>query len=131
MSNLDRFSPYALAALRIITALLFMQHGMQKLLGFPGTPPEGMPSFGSLIWMAGALELAGGALLLVGLFTRAVAFIVSGEMAVAYFMAHTPHSFFPVLNQGDLAVLFCFVFLMFVFTGAGPVSIDGAFKKAV
>ncbi len=116
-------SPYVLSIMRIVVALLFMQHGGQKILGFPpgghGTPP----AF-SLIWVAGMLELVGGGLLALGVFTRPVSFVLSGMMAVAYFKAHAVRGFFPVVNGGELAVLYCFVFLYLWFAGAGPVSID-------
>jgi putative oxidoreductase len=121
--TLDRYTPYALAALRIVTALLFMEHGTQKLLGFPPSPNPGPPLL-SLLGFQGVLELFGGFLLVLGLFTRPVAFLLSGDMAVAYFMAHAPRSFFPVLNGGDAAILYCFVFLLLVFTGPGAWSID-------
>ena len=122
-TSLSRSAPYALAILRIITALLFMAHGTAKLLGFPslGFSPEMM----SLPWIAGAMEIVGGVLLILGLFTRPVAFILSGEMAVAYFMGHAPQGFHPIQNGGELAVLFCFVFLYFVFSGPGAWSLDG------
>jgi putative oxidoreductase len=121
--TLDRYTPYALAALRIVTALLFMEHGTQKLLGFPPSPNPGPPLL-SLLGFQGVLELFGGFLLVLGLFTRPVAFLLSGDMAVAYFMAHAPRSFFLVLNGGDAAILYCFVFLLLVFTGPGAWSID-------
>jgi putative oxidoreductase len=119
------WAPRMLAVLRIVTALLFMEHGTTKLLGFP---PSEMPApaFLSLFWFSGVLELVGGALVLIGLFTRPVAFILAGEMAVAYWMAHAPQSFFPVVNGGDAAILFCFVFLYLVFAGAGAWSVDAA-----
>jgi putative oxidoreductase len=120
--NLSRYRPYALAALRIIAALLFIEHGTQKLFGFPASQMEG--SLPTLMLVAALLELVGGILVLIGLFTRPVAFILSGQMAVAYFMAHAPSSFFPALNGGDAAILFCFVFLYFVFAGPGAFSVD-------
>ncbi|MCA1868381.1 DoxX family protein [Agrobacterium genomosp. 3] len=119
--NLSRYRPYALAALRIIAALLFIEHGTQKLFGFPASQMEG--SLPTLMLVAALLELVGGILVLIGLFTRPVAFILSGQMAVAYFMAHAPSSFFPALNGGDAAILFCFVFLYFVFAGPGAFSV--------
>lgn len=124
-SALDRWSPYALAALRIVTALIFMAHGTQKIFGFPA-PQGGMPPLLSLMGIGGLLELIGGLLILAGWFTRPVAFILAGEMAVAYWMMHAPRSFFPALNGGDAAILYCFVFLLLVFTGPGALSIDGA-----
>ena len=123
---LDRYAPYALAALRIVAALIFMEHGTQKLFGFPAPPTSGQPALLSLSGIGGIMEFVGGLLLLVGLFTRPVAFLLSGEMAVAYWMFHAPRDFYPVLNGGDAAILYCFVFLLFVFTGPGAWSIDGA-----
>lgn len=122
---LERFTPYALALLRIVAALLFMQHGLQKLLLFPAPSEHGTPEIWTLAWFAGWIEAAGGALLAAGLFTRAIAFVAAGEMAVAYWMVHAPASFYPVVNGGDLAIMFCFVFLLFVFAGAGAWSLDG------
>jgi putative oxidoreductase len=123
VTSLDKWAPHALAVLRIVTALLFIAHGTGKLLGFPDLGFQ--PGLFSLFGLAGAIEIAGGMLLILGLFTRPVAFILSGEMAVAYFMAHAPNGFFPVLNQGESAVLFCFIFLFLVFAGAGAWSLDG------
>ena len=116
------WAPRALSILRIVAALIFFEHGTQKLLGFP--PHESPPAVLSLSWIAGAFELVGGALLIVGLWTRPVAFVLAGEMAFAYWLAHAPQSFFPVLNGGDAAVLYCFVFLYLVFAGPGVWSID-------
>lgn len=129
MQNLDRFTPYALAALRIIAALIFMEHGTQKLFGFPAAPDYIQPAVGSLMWIGGVLEFAGGILLLLGLFTRPVAFVVAGEMAVAYWMFHAPANVFPALNGGDAAILFTFVFLLLVFAGPGAWSVDGVLGK--
>src|ERR687897_2606873 len=100
------WAPRVLSILRIVAALIFMEHGTQKLFGFPPSERPS-PELFSLIGLAGLLELVGGALLVLGLFTRPVAFILSGEMAVAYWMAHAPRSFFPIVNQGESAVLFC------------------------
>ena len=119
-----------LSILRIVTAFLFVEHGSAKLLGFPVDPTAPHMPLTTLTTFAGVLELAGGALLLVGLFTRVVAFILSGEMAVAYFMVHAPHSFFPLLNKGELAVLYCFVFLYLVFAGGGAWSLDALIGRA-
>ena len=119
------WAPRLLSVLRIMTALLFMEHGTMKLLNFPASDNPG-PALFSLIGFAGMLELVGGLLLVLGLFTRPVAFILSGQMAVAYFMAHAPHSFFPAVNKGEGAILFCFVFLYLVAAGAGPWSVDAA-----
>jgi putative oxidoreductase len=100
-----------------------MQHGAQKLFNFPG-PPQAMHPLFSLIGAAGVLELFGGLLLFLGLFTRPVVFLLSGEMAVAYFMAHAPHGFWPLLNRGELAVLYCFIFLYLAVAGGGSWSVD-------
>jgi putative oxidoreductase len=125
---LDVWAPRVLSILRIVAALIFFEHGTQKLLGFP--PHANPPAVMSLSWIAGALELVGGALLILGLWTRPVAFILSGEMAFAYFIGHAPESFFPVVNKGDAAILYCFVFLYFVFSGPGPWSVDAMRTKA-
>ncbi len=111
-----------LSVLRIVAALVFFVHGTQKILGFPAS--DFSPAMFSLPWIAGMLELFGGALLIVGLFTRPVAFVLSGLMAFAYWIAHAPQSPFPALNGGDAAILYCFVFLYLVFAGPGPWSLD-------
>ena len=121
-SRLSAYRPQFLAILRIITALLFMSHGTAKLFGFPDIGMN--PPLFSLFGFAAVLEIVGGILLVIGLFTRPVAFILAGEMAVAYFMAHAPQSFFPIINQGESAILFCFVFLYLVFAGPGAWSLD-------
>jgi putative oxidoreductase len=121
---LTAWTPRALSVLRIITGFLFIWHGTQKLFGFP---PSGQPAAGPLpplMVFAGILEFAGGLLFILGLFTRPTAFILSGLMAVAYFMAHASGGFLPLVNRGELAVLYCFVFLYFVFAGAGQWSLD-------
>jgi putative oxidoreductase len=118
------WAPRMLSVLRIMVALLFVEHGSQKLLGFPPLAGGHGPALFSLLGLAGVLELFGGLFVLVGLFTRLVAFVLAGEMAVAYFIAHAPRSFFPALNGGDAAILFCFVFLYFCVAGAGVWSID-------
>jgi putative oxidoreductase len=128
-NRLSAWSPYALAALRIMTALLFIEHGTQKLFGFPAPLPFDV-SLVSLFGLAAVLEVFGGLLILLGLFTRPVAFILSGEMAVAYFMVHAPQGFYPILNQGEAAVLFCFVFLYIVFAGPGAWSADAVRARA-
>lgn len=128
-TTLEAWAPYALSVLRIVTALVFMQHGTQKLFAFPPLDyPQ--PEMGSLFWFGGILEFAGGLLVLLGLFTRPVAFILSGEMAAAYWMFHAPVSFFPPLNRGDAAILYCFVFLYFVFSGPGPWSLDAMMRRS-
>ncbi len=113
----------ALSVLRMMTALLFLEHGTSKLFGFPPSPFP-VHSLMSMMGASAILEALGGLLLLLGLFTRPVAFILCGEMAVAYFMVHAPHSFFPLLNKGDSAIQFCFVFLYLIFAGPGPWSLD-------
>jgi putative oxidoreductase len=118
------WSDRALSVLRIITALLFLQHGLAKHFGFPHVASFDNLQVFSLLGLAGAIEIVGSVLVLVGLFTRPAAFIVSGEMAVAYFMSHAPRGFFPILNGGELAVLFCFVFLFFAIAGGGAWSLD-------
>jgi putative oxidoreductase len=126
----EPWAPRALALLRIVTGYLYLQHGTSKLLGFPHLPMFDHVSLASLIGFAGILEMVGGFLILVGLFTRPVAFILSGEMAVAYFMAHASKGglLTPLLNQGDLAVMWCFVFLYFASVGAGPWSLDAILR---
>jgi len=124
----SKWSPVLLSVLRIVTGFLFMQHGGMKLLGFPGAG-EHKVELMSLMGFAGCLELIGGGLILIGLFTRPVAFILAGEMAFAYFMAHAPQGFWPVLNQGESAVLFCFVFLYLSAAGGGPWSLDRAMRN--
>jgi putative oxidoreductase len=116
--------PILLSVLRIVAALLFLEHGAQKLLGFPPGSSMPMPPALTLIWFAGLIELVGGALIALGLFTRPVAFLCAGEMAVAYFMGHAPRGLFPVNNMGDAAILYCFVFLYISAAGPGPWSVD-------
>jgi putative oxidoreductase len=117
------WSPRMLSVLRIVTGLLFLEHGTQKLFHFP-PPANAGPALISLLGLQGVLELVGGLLILIGLFTRPVAFILAGDMAVAYFMAHAPRGFFPTLNGGQLAILFCFVFLYLCVAGGGVWSVD-------
>jgi putative oxidoreductase len=115
--------------LRVMTGALFMQHGLQKLFGLflaPDRPFNGAPPAFSQFWFAGVLETFGGALIVLGLFTRPVAFLLAGEMAVAYFQAHFPRNFMPILNGGEVVVLFCFVYLYLFATGPGPYSLDAA-----
>jgi len=149
MPNLDSWSPKVLSLLRFIAGLVFLQHGMQKVLGFPPKPPPPMPApvvnamasaahaavahAPTLMMMlgkySGDIELVGGILLVLGLLTRVAAFICSGEMAFAYFMAHNPKGMYPINNGGDLAIMFCFVFLFLVFAGPGPIALDALMKK--
>jgi len=121
-ATLDPYRPYVLSVLRIVVGLLYLQHGTAKMFNFP--PQNDMPPFPRPEWFAGRIELVGSALIIVGLFTRPVAFILSGEMAFAYFMSHRPRGFFPLLNGGESAVLFCFAFLYLAFAGGGPLGLD-------
>ena len=133
----QRIAPYLLSILRMMTAALFIEHGTQKLFDFP--PGGHTVSLAALSGAAGLkmflsalgalLEFGGGALMLIGLFVRPTAFILAGQMAVAYFMMHAPAGFYPVLNRGELAVLYCFVFLYFAAAGGGPWSLDQLFRR--
>jgi putative oxidoreductase len=122
-----KWQPQLLSVLRIMAGLLFLEHGTSKYLGFPHV--DKVPEALSMSGVGGMLELVGGALIALGLFTRPVAFLLAGEMAIAYFYAHAPRAFFPVLNAGDAAILFCFVFLYLFFAGPGPWSIDAMMKR--
>jgi putative oxidoreductase len=127
MNRLSAFAPYFLSLLRIVAALLFIEHGTSKLFGFP-PGGSGMPTnveLMSLMGLAAVLEAGGGLLLLLGFLTRPVAFVLSGQMAAAYWMAHAPQSTFPIQNGGDAAILFCFVFLYIFFAGPGAWALDG------
>lgn len=125
----SKWTPCVLGIFRIVIGFLFLQHGSAKLLGMPHIAMFDGLQLMSLMGLAGVLELVGGALILIGLFTRPVAFILSGQMAVAYFMAHAPNGFLPILNQGELAALYSFIFLYFSVAGAGSFSVDGMLKK--
>jgi putative oxidoreductase len=121
-------SDLTLALLRIVAGLMFVQHGVQKHFGLllaPGFKFDGPPEVLSQLWIAGTLEIVGGVLFAIGFLTRPIAFLLAGEMAAAYFIAHAPQGVWPILNRGELAVLYCFVFLAFVGTGGGRYSIDG------
>lgn len=128
---LKSLEPRALSVLRIIAGFTFSLHGVQKLFGaFGGVGGQGgTAAFGSLVWTAGVLECFGGLLILLGLFTRPVAFLLCGEMAVAYFRAHAPREFWPNLNGGELAVLYCFIFLYLSIAGGGAISLDRLIRK--
>jgi len=125
------WAPQLLSVLRIVVAFMFMQVGTAKLFAFPAAimPGGGTAPFGSLPWFAGVLEVFVGVLILLGLFTRPAAFILSGEMAVAYFLGHFPHGFWPVLNQGQPAVFYCFFFLYLSAAGPGPWSLDALLAR--
>jgi putative oxidoreductase len=126
----QRWAPEALSLLRIVAALVYWQHGLQKLLNFPPSPRGPMPFIpGSLLGVAGVIETFAGVLLIVGLFTRPIAFITAGEMAVAYFKVHFPRGFFPINNMGETPVLLCFIFLLLVFAGGGPWSLDALITR--
>jgi len=128
IATLDRYRPCALALLRIVAGVIFLAHGLQKLAGFP---PADMvqPEVLTFMWIGGVLELGCGLLIALGLLTRLAAFVASGEMAVAYWMFHAPSSFFPILNGGDAAILYCFVFLYLVFAGPGRWSLDRLVRR--
>jgi putative oxidoreductase len=133
MDRLAFLAPYEgrlLSVLRIVTGLLYFEHGLMKLFHFPPSPMFANLQLMSLVGLAGVLELVGGFLILIGLFTGPVAFILSGEMAFAYFMVHIKQSIYPALNGGEAAILFCFVFLFLAAAGGGPWSVDAAMKKA-
>jgi putative oxidoreductase len=125
-----RWAPRALSVLRIIAAFLLTAHGSEKLFAFPAAPSFGQTPLMSLLGLSGVLEFGGGLLLLIGLFTRAVAFVLSGLMAVAYFMAHAPQGFWPIVNGGELAVLYCFVFLYLSAAGGGEWSADRILRSS-
>ena len=124
---LTRYRPQMLAVLRIMTGLLFMAHGIQKVFGFPA--PFALP-MNPLLWTAATLEIVGGVAIVAGFYTRYVAFVLAGMMAVAFFMAHFPRSFFPILNGGEAAVLYCFIFLYLFVAGGGMWSVDAARGKS-
>lgn len=130
--NSDRisaFSPVMLSILRIVTGLLFLEHGTQKFLSFPAGEAAGFGwTFSHPGAYAGIIELIAGALVALGLFTRPAAFLASGTMAVAYFIGHAPQNFFPVNNGGDAAILYCFLFLYLFFAGPGPISVDAKLR---
>jgi putative oxidoreductase len=123
------WAPRILSVLRIVDGLILLQYGLAKLFGWPAVEMFKNLKWLSLFGIAGMFELVGGTLLILGLFTRPVAFILSGEMAAAYFIEHFPHGFFPILNEGDLAVSLCFTFLYLAFAGGGPWSLDAVMRK--
>ena len=125
-----QWSPYLLGLLRVVAAFLFIEHGTQKLFAYPVLQPSSPADLFSLRGLAGVLETFGGLMLLLGIFTKPVAFLLSGEMAVAYFMSHAPRNFWPILNGGELTVLYCFVWLYFAAAGPGVLSVDGMMRRA-
>ena|ERR1700682_4104372 len=127
--TLAAWAPRVLSVLRIYAGLLLFAHGTAKIVGFPAVPSFANVQLGSLTWTSGIIELIGGALFAVGVCTRPVAFVLSGFAAVAYFLVSAPKGFHPILNNGELASLFCFVFLYFVFSGPGPWSLDAMLKR--
>jgi len=128
MFKLDKWAPHALAALRIMTALLMLQHATMKFFAFPAPMPMPGPLPGILV-AAGAIEIVTGTLILLGLFTRPAAFLASGTMAAAYFMGHATQGFWPVLNQGEAAIMFCFAFFYLIFAGPGAWSLDALLRR--
>lgn len=130
MLNSSAWTPRVLALLRIVTALLFLEHATMKFFQFPAPIPGVSYPLPAIMLVAGAIEVVTGALMTVGLFTWIAAFIASGEMAAAYFMAHAPQGFWPVLNMGEPAILFCFVFLYLAFAGGGAWALDSIVRPA-
>lgn len=131
VEKLKSWQPNMLSVVRIVAGLIFLEHGMQKFLSFPAGEAAGSGlGFAHLGAYAGLIELVAGALITLGLFTRPAAFLASGTMAVAYWIAHAPQNFFPVNNGGDAAILYCFIFLYFVFAGPGPFSVDAMRGRA-
>jgi putative oxidoreductase len=128
--KMSRLTPYLLSVLRIVAASLYIAHGTQKLFGVPGHPFHAPVFAATLLFAAGVLEAIGGTLLLLGLFTRPVAFVLSGQMAIAFFTQHYPQGPWPILNGGELAVLYCFLWLFFSAAGAGPISLDKLRRRA-
>jgi putative oxidoreductase len=128
---LQRWQPQLLAILRVVVGLLFVEHALIKLAGFPPGGKPGLQEVGSFLWIAGVIELVTGALVTLGLFTRLAAFIAAGEMAVAYWMVHAKMGFYPAVNMGEAAILFCFVFLYLAAAGPGAWSVDGARRRSV
>ena len=125
--NFDKLTPVVLSLLRIVAGVIFLEHATQKLFGFPAAPPNGLPAMMTLTWFAAIIEIVCTPFLIVGLFTRLAAFILSGEMAVAYWYAHFPRAMYPIMNNGDAAILYCFIFLFLAVAGGGSIALDNAF----
>ena len=123
----SRLAPVILSIVRIMTALLLLQHPLSKFMAFPAAMKS--PAMFSMIWFAGVIEIVGGVLLLIGLFTRTTAFVLSGLLAFAYFIGHAPRGFYPLTNGGEAAVLFCFIFLYFAVAGGGPIGVDAMRRR--
>ena len=128
MEMLNRYAPVMLSVLRIVAAVIFFEHGTVKLFGWP-TGSAAAPAMFTMYWFAAVIEIVGSILLFLGLFTRCASFIMSGEMAFAYFLSHHPKSLFPIANGGDAPILYCFVFLYLVFAGGGSISLDAMWRK--
>jgi putative oxidoreductase len=129
MNNLARWAPLALSLLRVFAGLLFLEHGAMKLFHFPIAQPGAPEHLPPLIMVAAIMELVGGGLVAIGLFTRPIAFLLSGEMAAAYFIAHFPHGFWPAVNMGETAILYCFIFFYLTFVGPGSISVDAMMRR--
>lgn len=130
MLNTTKWTPHVLAILRIVTALLFLEHATMKFFQFPAAIPGVTYPLPAIMLAAGAIEIVTGLLMTVGLFTRIAAFIASGEMAAAYWMAHAPQGFWPALNMGEAAIMFCFIFLFIAFAGAGSWALDNVLRPS-
>jgi putative oxidoreductase len=128
-SSFSRYQAHLLGILRIVAGLLFLAHGLVKMAGFPAGAQPGQQEIMTLMGVGGVIELVAGLLIVLGLLTRPAAFIAAGEMAVAYWMFHAPGGFYPILNQGELAIIYCFLFLYFVASGPGAFSLDGARER--
>lgn len=131
LSSFSRYAPQLLGLLRIVAGILFLAHGLVKLVGFPPGAQPGQQELLTLFGIGGVIELVAGALIALGLFTRPAAFVASGQMAVAYWMFHAPQSLYPVVNGGDAAILYCFLFLYFAAAGPGAFSVDGSRRSNV
>jgi putative oxidoreductase len=126
--NLDKWTPTMLSVLRIVAGLIFLEHATQKLFGFPSPPQGGLPATMSLLWYAAMIEIICTPFIIVGLFTRLAAFLLSGEMAIAYWTFHFPRGTYPILNGGDAPILYCFVFLFIAVAGGGAIALDNVVR---